>query len=144
MALKPLLLIFPLALAACIPVEGSYEQTDTVTFNGSGNSITETTSGSYRGTEPMVGSAVISSPNVSVGIIASPPRPRAQPPYYTVGRCPAGGGCQYPDPYYQGGSIRTYSDGNTTITRGTGIIYGGCTQTIYRGGQSYQAAVPCR
>lgn len=116
-------------LSACVS-EGSYQETHTINFADSPNAIVETTSGSYRQTginTPIYGNVAIHTPHVAVGVSNSPP------PYYD----------NRPHPYIS--NTRTYSNGQTTITRGTTIIPSyTCTHRVTRGGQTTVYEVPCQ
>lgn len=118
-----------LLLTACMVQESQYQETHTVYFNGSGNTITETTTGNYQGTAPITGYASLATSNVNIQVTGPTPPPITR--YNTNAK-----------PYYQE-NIRRYTDGNTTITRGEDVIIGGCVHTITRHGQTYQIPMPC-
>lgn len=116
--------LIPLCLTGCL-AQGSYHNQNTVHFSHSGNSISETNSGSYShmGLPPVSGSLAVQGSQGAV-LIHSP----APPPVYIY---------DYPQD-----SRRVYSDGNTTISRGT-IYLGDCTQNIRRHGRIYSRRIPC-
>lgn len=115
-------------LSACVS-ERSYQETHTINFAGSPNAIVETTSGSYRQAginAPMYGSIAVNTPHVTVGVS------HTSPVYYPKSQ-----------PYIS--NTRTYSNGQTTITRGTTVLPSYvCTQHVTRNGQTTVYEVPCQ